>query len=181
MKYIISLITLVFILSSCFGSSTWVDETGLSEQDLWTFSILTPDSWETMDIADLPEPKAWEIVYGVSSVEQREGYLNNIVVLKSENTKNESSASLMKNNANFLNSSLDNFKVISEENIVFADQQQGVLLTFSWKYNRNTPEITYLQTARSCDDASYFITLSLAEKLESYDRYAYLLKSFECK
>lgn len=181
MKYILSLICLVLILSSCFGSGNSVDETGLSRQDLWTFSILTPDSWSSMDIADLPEPKAGEIVYGVSSVEQRQWYLNNIIILKSENTKGESSASLMKNNANFLNSSLDDFTIISEENMLFQDEESWILLTFSGKYNRNTPQVTYLQTARSCSDASYFITLSLAEKLDNYDRYAYLLKSFKCK
>ncbi len=180
MKNTIYLFSIIFILSSCFWWNN-IDETWLSLKNTESFSMLVPENWRDIPSSEMPIPKSGEIVFLLSSWEERQWYRNNIVVLKSKNTKNESSLSLMKNNVNFLSNSLENFQIITEENINFQDDQAWILLTFTWKYNKQTPEIVYLQTARSCKDTSYFITLSLAEKLKSYDRYAYLLKSFKCK
>lgn len=180
MKKIIIFLFIALWLSSCFWGES-IDETGLDRHSEEWFSLLVPESWKKINTEDLPSPQSGEIVFALASPEERQWYINNIVVLRSENTKQESSQSLMKNNASFLSWELEDFQNISEENIIFSDDSSWILLVFSGKYNKQTPELVYLQTARKCNDMSYFITLSLAEKFDNYDRYAYLLKSFECK
>lgn len=87
----------------------------------------------------------------------------------------------MKNTQNLLKSNLESYALLEEQDFSFDDGEASILLTFLGKYNSQTPEITYLQTARACGTKNYFLTLSLAEKLEDYSRYAALLKTFSCE
>lgn len=172
---------LLLLLTSCL----WIgwesnEERGLALKEQEGFSLLVPSTWAEISENDLPLPKSGEIVFAYASPTQRQGYINNIMILSSENKGSESSAALMKSNASFLGQSLEDFTLMEEKDISFADDDTGRLVKFYGKYNTSTPEIVYLQTAKSCGEQSYFMTLSLAEKLESYDRYEYLLQSFEC-
>lgn len=180
MKKIIISIFLVFVLSSCFSWDETDENTWLILKDLGEFSLLVPNSWEEVNANKLPVPKKWELVYSIVSKQEKQGYKNNIIILKAENKLDESSQELMKNNINFLKTTLQSFTLKQEENILFQDQEKGTLITFSWQYSKQTPEVVYLQTARACGEMSYFLTLSLAEKLDDYSRYAHLLKSFSC-
>ena len=177
-------ISLLLVLSlgliSCFGGSADT-ERGLVIQETEAFQIKVPSTWSQISAADLPLPKSWEIEFAYASPTQRQGYMNNIIVLSSENKQKESSQGLMKSNAHFLNQNLESFTLAEEKAITYTDGDAGLLVRFTGKYNTSTPEVVYLQTAKSCGDNSYYITLSLAEKLDSYERYEYLLKAFECK
>lgn len=186
MKFLITFSFLTLFLTWCFwiGEEAQVEEdvnAGLIQQEIQGIDISTPSAWKIVPVSTLPVPKSGEIVFASSSTEQRQWYLNNIVILKSPNALSESSKSLMKNNVNFLNMSLESFNLKSEKEIIFNDEENWLLLTFEGKYNSETPQITYLQTARSCGDNAYYITLSLAEQLPDYDRYADILKTFACK
>lgn len=98
-----------------------------------------------------------------------------------DSTLGESSQWLMNNTKAGLKASLEKFKLLSEKKITFADKTEGIVLNYTGKYSKNTPELTYIQTAKSCGESNYFLTISLAEKLESYKKYEYLFESFACK
>jgi len=174
------LILLTVFLSSCFWWES-VDETGLAQVETESFSIKLPNTWDAIAANELPLPKSGDIVLAYASPEERQWYINNIVVLADENHQNESSVWLMNNSANFLKWGLKGFTLIEQKNINFHDEEIWTVLSFRGRYNPNTPELTYIQTARSCWDMSYFLTVSLAEQLETYDKYEYLLQSFRCK
>lgn len=185
MKPFFILWVLLFVLSSCFwnpfSGESQANPTGLVLQEKEGFSLQIPANWKTLSLGDIPTPKTGEVVFAVSSPEQRQGYINNIIILKAPNSLKESSQGLMKNAGNFLDTNLESYTLKDEKTLEFTDGEQSVLHTFLWKYNRQTPEIIYLQTARSCGAFNYFLTLSVAEQLENYDRYAEILKTFECQ
>lgn len=181
MKYlfVFILLTSTIILNWCFF---WEDEVGswleLTQKE--GFSLQLPNSWSEIQSSKLPIPKSGTVELAYASSEARQWYINNIVVLSSSNSQRESSSSLMKNNGNFLNQQLDDFDLAEEKNIVFPDEDQWILLRFMWKYNSSTPQAVYLQTAKNCGEKSYYITLSITETPETYERYEHLLESFQC-
>lgn len=172
----------MLLLSSCFGwGEESVDETGLVELSFTGFTIKLPNSWNEVSEGELPVPKTGNLELAYASSQERQGYINNIIILSSKNSLGEDDSALMKNNENFLKSSLKTFSLLEEKSLEFADGVTWTLLSFRGRYNTDTPETTYIQTARACGDMAYFMTLSLAEVLESYERYEYLLQSFECE
>jgi len=171
----------LFLLTSCSGGTETTDETGLVIKGTDIFSIKLPETWKEVTWESLPLPKNGQVEFAYASPQERQGYLNNIVILSSKNALSESSTQLMWHNAKLLNESLQDFTIIEEKKQEFLDGEEGIFLSFYGKYNTITPELTYIQTAKSCGDMSYFITVSLAEKLETYEKYEYLLQSFECK
>lgn len=180
MKYFYLWIILLF-LSSCFGFFE-EDETSASLilNDNEEFSILVPNTWWEISNNDLPVPKSWETVLALKSQWEREWYYNNLVILKAENTWDTNSLSLMQSTESMLRNSLDEFKLTAKNNFTFPDEDVWVMLVFSWKYNSNTPTTQYIQTAKICDDTSYFMTISVWEILESYARYEEILQTFRC-
>lgn len=169
------------LLSSCFSSQeenapgTW-----LTLQDTPDFTISTPETWNTYN-SELPKPRSWELVLALASNTERQWYLNNIVILKTTNTLSESAQSLMKNTEVGLKANLNAYVKIEEKNMNFINWDSGTLLIYDAKYNTSTPKLTYIQTAQSCGDDNYYMTISLSQKPENYDRYEYLLSTFACK
>jgi len=183
MKKILLFLFTLSVLASCSSTdeAVQVDEvTWLVSKNIWSISIWVPANWNTIASSNLPIPKSWEVVLAIASSEQRENYLNNLVILKASNSLNESSQSLMKNSANFLDTKLQSFRLVEEKDIVFSDEEGWLIITFEWKYNTQTPLVTYIQTARVCGEDSYFATISLSEKPESYDKYITILKTLKC-
>lgn len=80
-----------------------------------------------------------------------------------------------------LKSQLNSFNLLEESKIHFSDNDAWNILVYKAKYSKNTPELVYIQTAKSCGEKNYFLTLSLAETLEDYNKYKALLQSFICK
>lgn len=179
MKKILLCLSMLVILQSCFWSSestlTW-----LSLQESEEFSIQIPESWGAVSQADIPTPKSWEVALAYSSNSERQGYLNNIVVLSTPSKSSETSDSLMKNSIQSLQNDIENFKIIEEKTVSFLDSSSWIIVSYSGKYNTTTPQATYIQTARICWDNNYYLTLSLTENLENYDRYEYILQTFTC-
>jgi hypothetical protein len=103
------------------------------------------------------------------------------VILETESISQETSVSLMKNSIQSLKNSIENFEILSEKTVTFWDNESGTILSYTWKYNDATPDAIYIQTVRICGDKNYHLTLSLTEELESYERYEYILQTFECK
>lgn len=170
---------MLFILQWCFwslGSSV----AGLTLQDRGEFSIQIPESWWAIREDDIPTPKSWSVVLAYSSASERQWYLNNIVVLSAPSLSKETSSSLMKSSVQSLQKNIENFKIIEEKTVSFVDEQSWTIVSYSGKYNDTTPLTTYIQTARVCGDNNYYLTISLAETLESYERYEYILQTFQC-
>ncbi|MCD5375110.1 hypothetical protein LR010_01495 [Candidatus Gracilibacteria bacterium] len=179
MKKILLCLSMLVILQSCFWSSEST-LTGLSLQESEEFSIQIPESWGAVSQADIPTPKSGEVALAYSSNSERQGYLNNIVVLSTPSKSSETSDSLMKNSIQSLQNDIENFKIIEEKTVSFLDSSNGIIVSYSGKYNTTTPQATYIQTARICGDNNYYLTLSLTENLENYDRYEYILQTFTC-
>ncbi len=181
MKYIGILIILSFSLISCSWGDDSPTDRGLTEIWWEWFSLEAPADWTTIDSNDLPLPKSGDLVLALSSAEEKMNYLNNLVVLRSESTSSTTSSALVKSNIGFLEQNMANFDLISEQDISFLDESKGTLILFSWRYNSQTPRAFYLQTAQNCGDKNFFLTLSLAQELESYSPYEYILKTLSCK
>ena len=179
MKKLSLLLTLTLTLSWCFWNSDQ-SQSGLILQDRGDFSILMPENWSEITAADIPTPKSGEVALAYSSSSERQWYLNNVIILKTPSTPGESQASLMKSSLRSLQTTTVNFSLIEEKTVAFADEQSGSILTYRAKYNDATPEVIYIQTARVCGENNYHLTLSLAEQLDSYDRYEYILQTFRC-
>lgn len=181
MKNICIYILCLFVLSGCFG--IWWDSSsgvGLSLQDREGFSILVPWSWLEVKGEDLPKPKTGEIVLAHAWENQRQWYFNNIVVLQVEKSKDLDSSSLMQSSINSLRSQIEGFTILKENTVTFADNAPGLFLTYTGRYNANTPESFYIQTARSCESGDYYITISVWEVLDDYKRYEDILQTFRC-
>lgn len=180
MKYIF-LCILILSLSSCFGIWGWDNENnGLVLSDTEDFSVLVPDSWIALSGDELPVPKSWTTALALKSTNERSWYFNNMIILSSENIPDTNSLSLMNSTESMLKRSLKSYELISKKDISFLDNDTGSLIVFSWKYNDSTPKIQYVQTAKMCWDMSYFITISVWEVLDNYDRYEDVLKTFRC-
>lgn len=176
-----SFIALIF-LSSCFSSweSIQGESVWLIPVEKESFSMSLPVNWEEVSEFELVSPSQWELALAYRASEERNGYFNNIVVLKNQNRLRETPTSLMKNNINTLKLSMQNFQVIAEDTLNFAWNSQWEVIVFEGKYGPQTPTLNYIQTAQSCDEDSYFLTISVGSDLWDYTRYYPLLESFRC-
>jgi len=148
--------------------------------ELEWFSLSAPVNWNTVGKDEFPTPKVWSVALAIASDSEKEGYINNLMVLEIEKTLGESSKWLMQSTRVWLKASLKKFSVIEEKDITFTDGDDSTILTYKGQYSNGTPELTYLQTARNCWEKSYFLTLSLAEETNSLEKYEYLMSTFEC-
>lgn len=180
MKTYISLILCFVFLISCWWADDSPAATGLIIQENEGFSIPTPSTWKTIPNEDLVIPKSGEIALAFRSESPKQWYINNIVILKKDNTAISPQA-IIESGIQSLEKWIKWYKLISNNEVTFTDNQKGNIITYSWKYSSDTPETIYIQTARVCDDVGYYMTISLTEKLESYDRYEYILQNFNCK
>lgn len=180
MKKISIFIFLLFTLQWCFLGD-WENTTGLVIQENESFSISIPESWVEIDKSDIPQAKSWEIELAYSSTSERQWYLNNLIILNAGENSTSTAVALIKDSLQALQKSVQNFQLIEEKTFIFPDEGTGMILTYTAQYNEATPQSIYIQTARVCADTSYYITLSLAEQLESYERYRYILETFTCK
>ena len=180
---IITIITALLFLTACFwggqqgpAADTWLE---LVERE--SFSIFLPINWQQVPESELVNPSQWELVLWYRSIESRSGYFNNIIILRDENRLQETDISLMNNNINTLRLSLQSFDLIAEESLELDGSREGKVIVFRGKYGTQTPEAHYIQTAISCGESSYFLTISIWNDLWDFTRYFPLLESFRCR
>lgn len=182
MKLFFLYIWALLLLSSCF--SAWetqlIESTWLLNIEKEAFTMSIPANWQEVSDYELVAPSQWELVLAYRASEERNGYFNNIVVLKNQNRLRETSTSLMQNSINTLKLSMQTFRVISEDKIIFSWDEEADVIVFEGQYGPQTPILNYIQTARSCDEDSYFLTISVGSDLWDYTRYYPLLESFRC-
>lgn len=180
MKVYIYILFCLFFLISCWSWDSSPSATGLIIQENDDFSIPTPSSWEVIPESDLVTPKSWEIALALRSPTPREWYINNIVILKVENTS-ISAEGIIDSGLQSLEKGIKWYNLISKRDITFADNQTGKIITYTGKYSNDTPEAVYVQSARVCGDNGYYMTISVTEQLEDYERYEFILQNFKCK
>lgn len=171
----------VFFLSSCIFWWWKDDATGLISVEKEWFSIGVPNSWNESPGDELPNPRLWEIELSFKSSSKRQDYYNNILIISENNTQNKSSQSLVNQSIWDIKSSLTSFQLLDQSQIIFEDEGESDVVIYKWRYNSSTPLLTYIQSARVCSDANYYITVSVAENLDSYDRYKSLIATFKCE
>lgn len=179
-KYIFFTICLFFLVSCSRDDTESIANSTLILQEKEDFSILVPNSWSEITSDELVTPKSWEIVLAFKSANQRQWYINNVVILRQENTT-VSPSEILNSWIQSLEKWIKWYKLISNREVEFADDVVGNIITYTWKYTSNTPETVYVQSARVCWNDAYYMTISLTEKLESYDRYEFILQNFQCR
>lgn len=181
MKKILLVISL-FILFSC--GSTATENKSLTTYNWNWFSLDIPVSWVAIDNSwsTLPAPKEGNLELVVSSKEQKDGFINNLLVLSKElETDSTSYDFMVKNNPK-------NYKWYAEyaeieaKDFTFSDGEKTKLYVFDAKYNKDNSKLKFLQTARVCDGKkSFFLTMGLSLNITDTAKYEEILKTFECK
>lgn len=176
------LVSIVF-LSSCVYNPlvSPENERGLTSIETDEFRIELPENWIESSQAKSIIPNSWTIALIYESQESTLNFKNNIVIVSWEKKVDESSQALLKNTVEILKNNMTSFTPIKDETLEFSDGEKGQLLIFQGRYNTQTPELVYLQTARSCGDVNYYLTFSLGEVRTDYSSYEYILQSFSCR
>lgn len=181
MKKIFLLGFAVFFLASCFGNWGWSsDQTALVDIEREGFQVSMPTNWQEVYDYELTSPSQGEVVLAYRAQEARSGYYNNLVILKNQNRLQETDLALMNNNINTLKLSMQSFEMISRDTLTFTSNDSGEVIVFQGRYSQQTPDLFYIQSAKSCGDESYFLTISVGSELGDYTRYYPLLESFRC-
>ena len=186
MKKILLLVSLVFILSSCFGSDDELeDSSGNSIQAKyeWTdFSMTIPSKWELIKETEkiLPKPSDWEVIFDAVSNVESDGFYRNILILKQDILENNfSSLDFIIWNYIWAEKEYFYIKKLKEDNVKI-DSKNTKIYSFEAKYSEDTPILKFLQTWIICDKKGYLITIALEKSNENIDRYKWLLGSFKC-
>lgn len=181
MKKVLLVITSLFILFSC--DSTTTENKSLTTYNWNWFSLDIPVSWVAIDgsWSALPTPRDGKLELVVSSKEQKDGFINNLLVLSKDlETDSNSYDFMVKNNPK-------NYKWYAEyaeveaKDFVFNDWEKSKLYVFDAKYNKDNSKLKFLQTARICDGKkSFFLTMGLSLNITDTAKYEDIFKSFKC-
>jgi len=117
----------------------------------------------------------------VSSPDARNGFSNNFVILKEVKDTNLNSKEFSQVTHTSSEDDYYSYDKTSSKILIFSDEEESMLYTFKAKYNKNTPTLHFLQTARICVDETYVLTIALHEDTTGLERYEGILKTFQCK
>lgn len=178
-KYLFALF-LVFVLSSCFSSTTPVDSSSLKEYTWSGFTISVPKSWVVVDKTSLPPIKSSTVALALTSPEVKSMFSNNMAILKIK-TKNDLSSKNFSKQNNFWATWYKSYLKLTESDITFIDNTVSSLYIFEAQYNETTPKFKYLQTWVVCTNLdAYLITLALNLDVKDTSKYEDMLKTFKC-
>lgn len=172
----------LLLLGSCIWGwdSDW--SAWLSTYKWDGFTLWVPANWDILDDSSwvLPTPSSWTIALSASSTTVRDGFSNNLVVLEEETDVWTSSEEFSKVTHASSKEDYYYYNKKWEKTISFSDEGSSTLYIFEAKYNRNTPNLQFLQTGRICGDKTYLMTIAVWTLWDS-GKYENILKTFECK
>lgn len=182
-KKIVLALFFLLLLISC-GTSTITENKSLTNY-IWTdFSLDVPISWVIMEgsWSTLPTPKEWKLELVISAKEQKDGFVNNMIVLSKElEDKSTSYDFMIKNNPKNYKW-YENYIELESKDFEFIDEEKSKLYIFEAKYNKDNNRLKFMQTARVCNEKkSFFLTIGLSLNINDTAKYEDILKSFECK
>lgn len=186
-KILIS-IFLTFLLFSCWWSPNTTEESILIKFKWNEFSIDIPWSWEIKDLTDtwsinLPNPKEWKIEMVSSAKEEKNWFINNIIVLSKDidtETKINSYDFSKKNNPKDYKWYVYYYED-SVKDFVFNDWDKSRLYIFLAKYNKDNDKLKFIQTAKMCwEKKVFFLTMGLSLNINDTAKYEEIFRSFKC-
>ncbi len=114
------------------------------------------------------------------SKDVRYGFSNNYVIMQDAldmalTSKKYSELNHIQTTKNYLE-----YTKLQELSVTFSDADESVLYVFEARYNKTTPRMKFIQTAKVCGTRVYLLhaTVSLDKVV---DKYVELLKTFQCK
>lgn len=182
MKKIFLSIALIFLLSSCFSSSSSTDTSSLTDFSGSWFSVSIPKTWTIIDNKSkiLPTPKDSSIVLAASSQEVKYWFANNMLVLSANLAKATSSKTYSDLNNIGSSKTYKNYLKLDKKDFTFTDWDISSLYIFQAKYNETTPNLKFIQTSHICDMKAYLITIALNIDVKDTSKYEDMLKTFKC-
>lgn len=114
------------------------------------------------------------------SKEVKYGFSNNYVIMADSidipiTSKKYSELNHIQTTRNYLE-----YTKLQEIPISFSDSDTSLLYVFEARYNKTTPRMKFIQTAKTCGTRVYLLHVSLSlEKVP--DKFIELLKTFMCK
>lgn len=177
-------ITILFLFLFLFSCSSEEKGDALQNYNGEFFSIQIPTNWVILNGDDkvLPAPSVWNIALSIASPDMVNGFSNNLLILEDDLSYKITSSDFSKMNNDSSKKSYDDYVVREEKEIEFADGEKSTLFVFDAKYDSKTPKLTFLQTARICQEKkSFFLTLALPMDIKETARYEEMFSTFECK
>jgi len=184
MKYrfikIWSLFLCAVLLTSCFGDE---GTSGLETKTLDDFTISVPTSWPLVskDSQGVPNPSSWELVLIASASEPQNGFANNIVILERSVTATTSAKQYALASKTGIADQFYSYKELESGDLNFIDEQVSHVSVFKAQYNKNTPQVNYIQTSRICNGKAFTATIAVGKSITEFSRYKNLLSTFQCK
>ncbi len=144
------------------------------------FSTEIPKTWEKAENSVLPIPIRGTIALAYMSKDVRYGFSNNYVIMADNianpvTSKKYSELNHIQTTKNYLE-----FTKLQELPIVFGDSDTSLLYVFEARYNKTTPRMKFLQTAKVCGTRVYLLHISVSLD-KAPDKYVELMKTFTCQ
>lgn len=180
-KYIIFL--LVFLLSSCFSSTTNNEESLLKEYNVGQYSIYVPSNWSVIKDTSsiLPKPSVWNISLAVTSTQVVDWFSNNLLIMSNKELSNVNSYEYSHLNNLASKEEYYEYSLIEEFNTNINQNENTRVYLFEARYNQKTPKLKFIQTAVICNDNWYVITIALANSTKDLSKYKDIFETFKCK
>ena len=182
MRILLSIFFLLF-LSACSLPGTqqeWVSDGTTIVYQGSGFTTLVPKSWQQAENSTLPIPPRGSIVLAYMSKDVRYGFSSNYVIMMDNidaivTSKKYSELNHIQTTRNYLE-----YTKLEELPVTFKDSDTSLLYVFEARYNKTTPRMKFVQTAKTCWTKVYLLhaTVSLDKTV---DKYVDLLSSFECQ
>jgi hypothetical protein len=139
-----------------------------------------PDTWSTTPSRDIPTPRKWVVALTAISPEVRYGFSNNIIIMKDSldtpvTSKKYSELNQIQTTRNYLE-----YAKISDDAILFRDDDESRVSVFEAKYNTTTSRMKFVQTAKVCGTSVYLLHAAIALD-KNPENYIDLFRTFECQ
>lgn len=173
---------LVLVLSACSLPWTQSESTdSLTVLFEWSgFTTQVPKNWIIADKAILPTPTRGTLALAYMSQDVKYGFSNNYVIMADSanipiTSKKYSEYNHIQTTKNYLE-----YTKLQELPIAFWDSDPWLLYVFEARYNKTTPRMKFIQTAKVCGTRVYLLHLSVSLD-KTPEKYIELLKTFSCK
>ncbi len=175
-------ISSLFFLASCSLPGTQSEPTVLNTVlfDTPEFSTSVPKNWKKADARSLPIPPHGTLAMAMISKEIQYGFSNNYVIMEDElkmpiTSKKYSELNHIQTTKNYLE-----YTKLEEQEITFSDTDISLLYVFEARYNKTTPLMKFIQTAKVCGTRVYLLHASIGSR-KLANNYIELFKTFRCK
>ena len=195
MKKILIIFVSIFLLFSCWSSSTSKTDSsskqtqktnekkGLRLYSGKDFSMQIPAAWNDLSNNKevLPNPSVGNVELAITSANTKNWFANNLIILSQELEDKISSKDYAITNNIWAENEYLNYYSIKKDEFEFLDWEKSMIYVFKAKYAENTPILKFIQTARVCDNKAFLLTIALPLEIKDTTKYEKMLSTFECK